>query len=113
MTGNAKVIDELRAPTKDLAANVHDTSGAFTKLHMAAMADAALPAVTKELMALAGGGHRGRAAHGRRAGDRLRAARLGRVLRVRDRGGGGMSSSPEPQIGQMGPSALVGTRARP
>jgi AhpD family alkylhydroperoxidase len=47
------VIEELRAPTRSLSKAIPDTWGAFAKLRQSAVADGALPARTKELMALA------------------------------------------------------------
>ena len=53
MLDHAHLIDDLRAPTKELCRAIPDVWGAFAKLHLAAPADGALPALTKELMALA------------------------------------------------------------
>jgi AhpD family alkylhydroperoxidase len=53
MAGFTDVIEELRAPTGSLRNAIPETWAAFAKLHQAAVADGALPAGTKELMALA------------------------------------------------------------
>jgi AhpD family alkylhydroperoxidase len=53
MTDHARLLEDLRRPTRELAAAIPDVWGAFTKLHMTATDDGALPALTKELMALA------------------------------------------------------------
>ena len=47
------VQDELREPAKSLRALIPDAFSAFAKLHSATMGDGALPAKTKELLALA------------------------------------------------------------
>jgi AhpD family alkylhydroperoxidase len=47
------VIDELRAPTRELRHAIPDAWSGFTQMHNAALADGALPARIKELMALA------------------------------------------------------------
>lgn len=47
------VIDDLKAPTRDLRRAIPDTWAAFTKLHEAAVAEGVLPAKVKELTALA------------------------------------------------------------
>jgi AhpD family alkylhydroperoxidase len=47
------VIDDLRVPTRDLGEAIPETWAGFAKLHASAVADGALPARTKELMALA------------------------------------------------------------
>jgi AhpD family alkylhydroperoxidase len=53
MTDFTDVIDGLRAPTRSLSKAIPETWGAFAKLHQSAVGDGALPARTKELMALA------------------------------------------------------------
>lgn len=47
------IIDGLRAPTRELSEAFPDAWAGFAKLHATAVADGALPASTKELMALA------------------------------------------------------------
>ncbi|MBK5222827.1 MAG: carboxymuconolactone decarboxylase family protein [Acidimicrobiia bacterium] len=47
------VIDDLKEPTHSLSRAIPDTWNGFTQLHKAAVADGALPAKAKELMALA------------------------------------------------------------
>jgi AhpD family alkylhydroperoxidase len=47
-----EVIDELRPSTRELRHAIPDTWAGFAKLHTSAVADGALPARTKELMAL-------------------------------------------------------------
>ena len=47
------VIDDLKEPTRSLSQAIPDTWNAFAQLHQAAVADGALPAKVKELMALA------------------------------------------------------------
>jgi AhpD family alkylhydroperoxidase len=47
------MIDELRAPTRELRHAMPDAWSGFTQLHDAALGDGALAARTKELMALA------------------------------------------------------------
>lgn len=49
----ADVIDSLKEPTRALSQAVPDTWSGFTQLHKEAVADGALPAKVKELMALA------------------------------------------------------------
>ena len=46
------VIADLKEPTRSLAQAIPDTWRGFSALHQAAVADGALPAKTKELMAL-------------------------------------------------------------
>lgn len=46
------VAADLRGPTRDLRHAIPDTWAGFASLHKAAMADGALPARVKELMAL-------------------------------------------------------------
>ncbi len=54
MTGHfTEVIDDLKEPTRTLAQAIPDTWAGFGQLHKAAVADGALPAKVKELMALA------------------------------------------------------------
>lgn len=53
MTTVTKLIDELREPTRSLQAAAPDAWSGFANLHKAAIADGALPASVKELMALA------------------------------------------------------------
>ena len=48
-----EVIDELKEPTRSLSQATPDVWAAFGQLHKAAVADGALPAKVKELMALA------------------------------------------------------------
>ena len=50
---HADVLNDLRAPTRSLKAAIPDTWNAFAHLHRSAVADGALPAKTKELIALA------------------------------------------------------------
>lgn len=47
------VIDDLKEPTRSLSQGIPDTWNGFAQLHQAAVADGALPARIKELMALA------------------------------------------------------------
>ena len=47
------IIDDLREPTRDFRRAASDSWSGFGDLHKAAVADGALPASTKELMALA------------------------------------------------------------
>ncbi len=47
------VIDDLNEPTRSLSKAIPDGWSGFAQLHKAAVADGALPAKTKELMALA------------------------------------------------------------
>ena len=47
------VIADLKEPTRSLAQAIPDTWRGFSALHQSAVADGALPAKTKELMALA------------------------------------------------------------
>ena len=47
------VINDLKEPTRSLAQAIPDTWSAFAQLHKDAVADGALPARVKELMALA------------------------------------------------------------
>lgn len=47
------VIDDLKEPTRSFSQAIPDTWNGFTQLHKAAVADGALPAKVKELMALA------------------------------------------------------------
>jgi AhpD family alkylhydroperoxidase len=47
------IIDALRAPTRELGEAIPDAWAGFAKLHTSAVAEGALPARTKELMALA------------------------------------------------------------
>jgi len=47
------VIDDLNEPTRSLSKAIPDVWSGFAQLHKAAVADGALPAKTKELMALA------------------------------------------------------------
>jgi AhpD family alkylhydroperoxidase len=53
MTEYREVIAELAAPTRDLKHAIPDVWAGFSALHQAAMADGALPARVKELIALA------------------------------------------------------------
>ena len=53
MTSYREAIDELRQPTRALRDAIPETWGDFARLHRAALADGALPARVKELMALA------------------------------------------------------------
>jgi len=48
-----EVIGELRQPAHDLREQIPDVIGAYAALQRAALADGALPAKTKELIALA------------------------------------------------------------
>jgi AhpD family alkylhydroperoxidase len=48
-----EVIDELREPTRSLGEMIPEAWGGFRQLHKHAVADGALPATTKELIALA------------------------------------------------------------
>jgi AhpD family alkylhydroperoxidase len=47
------VINDLKEPSRSLSKAIPETWGAFAQLHQAAVADGALPATVKELMALA------------------------------------------------------------
>ena len=47
------VIDDLKEPTRSLSHEIPDAWKGFAQLHQAAVADGALPARVKELMALA------------------------------------------------------------
>ena len=47
------VIEELKEPTRSLSAAIPETWSGFAELHRSAVADGALPARVKELMALA------------------------------------------------------------
>ena len=47
------IIDDLRQPTRDFRKAAPDSWSGFGELHKAAVADGALPASTKELIALA------------------------------------------------------------
>lgn len=47
------VIDDLKEPTRSLSQAIPATWGAFSQLHQSAVADGALSAKVKELMALA------------------------------------------------------------
>ncbi len=47
------LVAALRQPTRDLRAAIPDTWDGFSRMHRAAVADGALPARTKELMAMA------------------------------------------------------------
>lgn len=56
MTGmgtHTEVIDALKEPTRSLSAAIPETWAGFAALHNAAVADGALSAAVKELMALA------------------------------------------------------------
>jgi AhpD family alkylhydroperoxidase len=53
MNTHESVIADLREPTRELRHEIADTWSAFSALHGAAMADGALPARIKELVALA------------------------------------------------------------
>ncbi len=53
MGSHRDVIDGLRESTRDLRDALPEAWGGFSQLHAAALADGALPARTKELMALA------------------------------------------------------------
>ena len=48
-----EVLGELRQPARDLREHIPDVIGAYAQLQRAAMADGALSAKTKELIALA------------------------------------------------------------
>lgn len=52
MSHYTEVIDDLKESTRSLSQAMPDTWGAFSQLHRAAVADGALPAKVKELMAL-------------------------------------------------------------
>jgi AhpD family alkylhydroperoxidase len=52
MGRHTDVITDLREPTRALRKAIPDTWAAFAQLHSAAVADGALPAATKELIAL-------------------------------------------------------------
>lgn len=52
MTTYTDVLDDLKDPTRSLAEAIPEVWGGFTRLHEAAVADGALPARIKELMAL-------------------------------------------------------------
>lgn len=49
----AEVIEDLREPTRSLSEMIPATWGGFAEMHKRAVADGALPARVKELMALA------------------------------------------------------------
>ncbi len=49
----ADIVNDLKEPTRSLAEAIPDTWGAFAQLHKEAVADGALPAKVKELIALA------------------------------------------------------------
>jgi AhpD family alkylhydroperoxidase len=53
MTSASDVIKELREPTRSLRDAIPETWAAFSAVHATALADGALPASTKELIALA------------------------------------------------------------
>lgn len=53
MGHHSDVIADLKGPTRSLSEAIPDTWGAFSQLHRSAVADGALPASVKELMALA------------------------------------------------------------
>lgn len=53
MSHYGEVIDELKEPTRSLSDAIPDTWRGFSDLHRNAVADGALPARVKELMALA------------------------------------------------------------
>lgn len=48
-----EVLGELRQPARDLREQIPDVIGAYASMQRAALADGALPAKTKELIALA------------------------------------------------------------
>jgi AhpD family alkylhydroperoxidase len=48
----ARIIDELTAPTRELSQAIPDAWSGFSQLHRHAVADGALPAAVKELIAL-------------------------------------------------------------
>lgn len=52
MTTNTDIIAELRGPTRELRRAAPETWAGFGQLHDAALADGALPAHVKELIAL-------------------------------------------------------------
>jgi AhpD family alkylhydroperoxidase len=52
MGHHSEVIADLKEPTASLAKAIPETWGGFAELHKRAMADGALPAKVKELMAL-------------------------------------------------------------
>ena len=51
-TDSSAVIDDLREPTRSLSRAIPETWDGFARLHRAAVAEGALPARVKELMAL-------------------------------------------------------------
>lgn len=53
MTTNRELVRDLAGPTRDLRAAAPEAWDGFSALHKAAVADGALPAKVKELMALA------------------------------------------------------------
>jgi AhpD family alkylhydroperoxidase len=53
MSQYAEVIDDLRTPTRELSEAIPEAWAGFAKLHANAVAEGALPARVKELMALA------------------------------------------------------------
>ena len=53
MSGSRDVIDELRAPTRELSRAIPGVWAGFTAMHQAAVADGVLSAKVKELLALA------------------------------------------------------------
>ena len=52
MKHNHHLVEELKAPTRELRAAIPDTWKGFSEMHRAAVADGALPARVKELIAL-------------------------------------------------------------
>jgi alkylhydroperoxidase/carboxymuconolactone decarboxylase family protein YurZ len=53
MDHNHQVLDDLRAPTKDLRRAIPETWASFVSLHGAAMAEGELPTALKEAVAMA------------------------------------------------------------
>lgn len=52
MSGHREVIDELRAPTRELRRAIPEVWAAFAQLHETAVRDGALPGRIKEVIAL-------------------------------------------------------------
>jgi AhpD family alkylhydroperoxidase len=52
MSGFQEIITDLRAPTRELGRAIPETWAGFAAMHQAAVADGALPARVKELIAL-------------------------------------------------------------
>ena len=106
MTFATQLLEDLRAPTRSLRDTAPDAWGAFGDLHKAAFADGALPAVVKELMALAiavADHCDGCVAHHARAAARLGATReqVAEALSVALLMGGGPASVTAPRAWEV------------